>query len=135
MRAVPSLVAPPTSSAAEALLRARHDLGKYVAFACRCVPEGASDTELREALEADLLRTRSTPPAGCDAVWAGVRPELVAAGVEVAALDAVVTELAARGRRLASLDRAALLDTVAAAIALGDTLRALHRQAAAGADA
>lgn len=122
---------PPPAGAADALLRARHDLGKYVAFACRCLPEVATDAELREALTSDLLYTRSNPPAGCAEVWAGLRPELHDAGVDVAALDAAVAGLAARAGRLAALDRAALLATVAEAVSLGDALRALHRQAVA----
>lgn len=130
MSHAPALSHPP-AGAAEALLRARHDLGKYVAFACRCLPEGASDAELREALSADLLHTRSNPPAGCIEVWQELCPELQAAGVDVAELERAVGDLGARARGLDALERPALLDTVRAAIALGDTLRALHRLAVA----
>ena len=49
---------------AEQLGRLKHDLGKYICFRQRWLPEDAPTDERREALVADLLQTRSGP-SGC----------------------------------------------------------------------
>lgn len=115
---------------ADAADRARHDLGKYVCFQARGLGEDASEAELRDALAQDLRRTRSGPAGvrGVAELWAELRPPLAAAGVEP--IDALVADLAERAARLDTLDRPALLDTVARARALADDLRALARRLA-----
>ena len=57
----------------------RHDLGKYVVFQLRWLPPEPSDGELREALEADLARTRSGGGLveSAPQLWARLRPPLV----------------------------------------------------------
>jgi hypothetical protein len=127
-------VVPSGADAVEALSRARHDLGKYVACASRCLPDDASESDLRDALRADLCSTRSSPPSNCGEVWAGLRPDLIATGVSLAAIDAAVALLVSRAEALDQLARAELLDTVVRAVALGDVLRAMHRAALAQVD-
>ncbi len=63
----------------EHLRSLRHDLGKYVAFQLRWLPEQPSDDELREALLADLARTRSAGERveSAPALWARLRAPLV----------------------------------------------------------
>ena len=63
-----------------------------------------------------------------------MRPDLVATGVAVAAIDAAVALLVSRAEALDQLARAELLDTVVRAVALGDVLRAMHRAALAQVD-
>ncbi|MCO4743199.1 MAG: hypothetical protein KC912_00320 [Proteobacteria bacterium] len=59
--------------------RIKHDLGKYVAFQARWLPDDPADDELREALVADLLSTRRGPDGSMDAlqVWDAFRAPLV----------------------------------------------------------
>lgn len=119
----------------EAVARARHDLGKYVALQARCLEPGASADELRAVLNADLNHTRSSPDASCAELWAGLRGPLIDAGLghaELTALDATILTLAERGARLGELPAAALHETAAIAIDLGEHLRGLHRQLLAG---
>lgn len=110
----------------EAAARARHDLGKYVAFQTRWTGVDAPPEALREALRADLLRTRSGPAGTADAatVWAELRGPLLPAGVD--AIDALVARLAAYGARLDTLDPAGLREAATLALRLGDELKALH---------
>lgn len=119
---------------AEAVGRARHDLGKYVALSARCLEPGASAPELRAALAADLNATRSSPRAACGELWAELRPGLVAADVdpaEIAALDGMMGSLGAGATHLDTLPLAALQELARTAIAVGDRLRAMHRRALA----
>lgn len=119
----------------EAVARARHDLGKYVALQARCLEPGASAQDLRSALDADLNHTRSSPDATCAELWAGLRGPLVEAGLgnaELAALDATILALADRGARLGELSAVALQETARVAIDLGEHLRGLHRRLLAG---
>lgn len=98
----------------EAADRVRHDLGKYVAFSLRFLPEAPSDAELREALRDDLCRTRRDASGARDVgeVWADVRRSLPTEdpsfSAHVAALDAAVAGLVATAARLDALDRPAL---------------------------
>lgn len=57
----------------------RHDLGKYMVFQLRWLPGAPSDHELRCALEADLVRTRSAGETveSAPRLWARLRPPLV----------------------------------------------------------
>jgi hypothetical protein len=57
----------------------RHDLGKYMVFQLRWLPPEPSDADLREALDADLNRTRSGGGRveSAPAIWARLRPGLV----------------------------------------------------------
>lgn len=113
---------------AEAFARARHDLGRYVCFQARGLEEDAPADVLREALAADLRRTRSGPGGVEDlaAVWARVRPPLAAAGVEE--VDRRVAELAEAAARLETMDLAELRETAARARELADLIRALARR-------
>ncbi len=115
----------------DAVARARHDLGKYIAFQVRSLDPGSSDDDVRSALDADLNHTRSTPDATCAQVWAGLRSVLLDAGLnpgEVHGVDEVISTLSDRAARLEHLDSVALGSTVALSLALGDRLRALHRR-------
>lgn len=110
----------------EAAARARHDLGKYVAFQARGLDADAPVEELRAALREDLIRTRKGP-AGVESaaeLWRALREPLLPAGVE--AIDALVVDLDARAARLDTLDGAALVETAALARRLADALRDLH---------
>ena len=59
--------------------RLKHDLGKYVSFQARWLPDSASVEMVAEAVRADLLSTRRGPAGEQDAleVWQGFRPVLV----------------------------------------------------------
>lgn len=119
-----------TEALLDAVAKARHDLGRYVAFQARSLEPGASDADLRASLDADLNHTRSTPDASCADVWAGLRGAVVAEGLgasELGAIDAAVAELHRRAGALSSLGTEALWETVALAIDLGERLRSLHR--------
>ncbi len=63
----------------EQLNALRHDLGKYLVFQLRWLPPEPTDDELREALEADLARTRTSGDLveSGPALWARLRPVLV----------------------------------------------------------
>ncbi len=58
----------------------KHDLGKYVAFQLRCLPDDASLNELEEALRADVLQTRRSAQQTENAldVWQRLRAQIVA---------------------------------------------------------
>ena len=122
----------------DAVARARHDLGKYVAFQVRSLDPTASDADLRSALDADLNHTRSTPDADCAQVWAELRGPLAAAGLsgeDLYPMDAAVIQLRGRALALDHLSTGILWETVTLAITLGDQLRALHRALLAEAQA
>ncbi len=59
--------------------RLRHDLGKYVAFQVRWLPDPPAVEELRQALQADLARTRQQGASfeSAPSIWARLRPALV----------------------------------------------------------
>jgi hypothetical protein len=63
-----------------------------------------------------------------------LRPDLIATGVSVDAIDAAVALLVSRAEALEQLAHAELWDTVVRAVALGDVLRAMHRAALAQVD-
>ena len=113
-------------SIAEAAARARHDLGKYICFSARWLPDGAPVEELREALRDDLLRTRKGPTGvtGAVALWAELRTPLIPAGIE--AIDARMGRVAALAASLDTLDAPALAEAAALARAVADELRDLH---------
>lgn len=113
---------------ADAADRARHDLGRYVCFQARGLDDDAPAEAWREALVADLRRTRSGPSGTEDvrAVWARVREPLLAAGV--AEVDPLVADLASRADRLEAMSLLELKETAARARALADTLRAMARR-------
>jgi hypothetical protein len=57
----------------------RHDLGKYVVFQIGWLPPDPTDDDLREALLADLVRTRSGGGRieAAPEIWARIEPGLV----------------------------------------------------------
>jgi hypothetical protein len=110
----------------DAAARARHDLGKYIAFQVRWLAPDASADDLRAALRADLLETHRGPDGVADAVtvWRRLRGELEPAGIE--AIDARMDEIAALASRLDELDAAGLRRAADLALAVGDELKALY---------
>ncbi len=110
----------------EAAARARHDLGKYIAFQARWLGPGAAVAELREALREDLLRTHKGPDGATDAatLWRELRVPLQGAGID--AIDALMETIAARSAVIDTLDADALEDTARLARAVADELKALH---------
>ncbi len=117
----------------EALAAARHDLGKYVHFEARWIAEDADATSVREALRADLLRTRRGPRGehGVGKVWADARAEIALAmacdgrPLDLADIDRRVVELAAAAERLDDLSLPELRDVAALARSLAEAIRAL----------
>lgn len=111
--------------------RAKHDLGKYVAFEARWLPPEASDAELLEALRADLLQTRRGPDGseGAAAIWARLRPTLPDCA-EVQAVDAHVIEITENesALRRGEIQRAQLDALAAAARDIAAQLAALARR-------
>jgi hypothetical protein len=111
----------------------RHDLGKYVTFGVRFLGPDPSESDLREALEGDLLRT-ARRPGGDEAawqVWARLRPAELDDDPDVVRIDAGIAAL-----RDADLSggRAALEAAAATAREVADATRSLHRRAAARLD-
>lgn len=119
-------------SLAEATARAKHDLGKYVAFQLRWLGAQASDAELLEALRADVLNTRRGPSGSesAMALWERLRGDLV--GADVGPVDAGIALLQeqAQGLEAGTCSRADLEACSQAALdiarALADLARA-HR--------
>lgn len=110
----------------EAAARARHDLGKYIAFQARWLEPDAPADALREALREDLLRTRKGPDGVVDAatLWQSLRAPLVGAGID--RIDALMATIATRAATLDALDGPTLVDTAALAREVADELKALH---------
>jgi hypothetical protein len=83
----------------DAAKAAHHDLGKYVRFEQRWLPEGCSDAELLDALRADVLETRRgrTGVESAPQLWARLRPALqdLADRAEMQQVDAATAVLAA----------------------------------------
>jgi hypothetical protein len=54
--------------------QAKHDLGKYIAFQSRWLPESATNQDWHQALQSDLLQTRKGPKGVESAVeiWASL---------------------------------------------------------------
>jgi hypothetical protein len=124
----------------------RHDLGKYVAFQLRWLPPEPSDAELREALAADLGRTRAAggEVESAPLLWARLRPALVGAcaldgGGEVdlrddpdlIAIDAAISLIAELLPVLQEADRAQLEAGRRAALGVSDATKRLLSRARA----
>ena len=84
----------------EDLADIRHDLGKYVCFETRFVGTEAPELALREALQADLQRTRCrTLPDGealtetAWALWARLRPVDLEGDPDVLEIDSLIGRL------------------------------------------
>ena len=68
-----------SESPSELTARAKHDLGKYIAFESRWLPADCSDSELLTALQSDILRTANSPTEVKTAfdIWGGLYSTLV----------------------------------------------------------
>lgn len=112
-------------SYAEATQRARHDLGKYICFEARWLPDHADAAALRQALAQDLLKTRAGPSGTTDAItlWAQLKPTLPPA--EIGEIDGWMQQLDQAARHLDTLDTPALWQTAALARKVAEALRAL----------
>ena len=84
----------------EVLADLRHDLGKYVCFETRFVGIDAPEPSLREALVADLRRTRCRRlPSGEEqtetawALWERLRPPQLLDDPDVEEIDALIGQL------------------------------------------
>lgn len=119
---------PTRMSLAEAAARARHDLGKYIAFQTRWVGVDAPAAELREALRADLLNTRAGPGGCADAmsVWRTLRNDLAPAGIDEIERRMLRLELLAGA--LDTLAEPGLREAARLALEVAEELRALHRR-------
>lgn len=116
-------------AALDAARAVRHDLGKYVCFEARWLGEDAPPAELRAALEADLGHTRRGPAGDedCTVVWARLRPEVVALGVQE--IDTLVAELGTALSRLAGMDVGELRHLAQRARELSEACRRLTERA------
>ncbi|MCU0663006.1 MAG: hypothetical protein MUC50_11855 [Myxococcota bacterium] len=114
----------------DALAELKHDLGKYILLPVSFLPEDASQSEVRAALETALMRTRVTPRGGvrgAEDLWSAFSEECresLGPLQSFEELQAVVVRALSWAERLtnpvSSLDRAALqadLAEVSAAIA------------------
>ena len=118
----------------QAAERAKHDLGKYIAFQTRWLPSEASKEDWQEGLVSDLLQTRRGPAGTEDAVAVWRRLRLGFAGMEaepeVVAVDQAIAEIDGRLEDLASgrlsLDELQGLAETAKAIA--SHLATLHKR-------
>ncbi len=81
--------------------RAKHDLGKYVAFQARWLGDDASADQLLEALRQDVRATRRSDAETLAApeLWARLRAPLATelSSADLAPIDAAVARLAAAG--------------------------------------
>ena len=124
----------------------RHDLGKYVVFQLRWLPPEPSEDDLREALEADLARTRSGGGRieSAPAIWARLRLGLVGleplidgsvvelgADADLLAIDAAIATIADTLPRLAQAQRPELERARQAALDAADATRRLLKRARA----
>ncbi len=116
-------------SLSEATARAKHDLGKYVAFQLRWLAPDASDGELLEALRADVLNTRRGPAGRESAVelWSRLRPTL--AGADLNPIDRAIERLAGcvAGIEEGTLTRAEMEECAVAARSIATALAGLAR--------
>jgi hypothetical protein len=116
-----------------------HDLGKYVCFEVRFVEDGASAAVLREALRADLLRTRCRTQADGEVVtetawslWARLRPSGLDDDPDVEEVDGLIAQLESADLG-GDLDHIQQTSTRARAVSAA-TRRLLNRGRAALAD-
>ena len=116
----------------EAVRRARHDLGRYIAFQIRWLPEEPDREALLEALQSDLLHTRRGPAGSEDAwsVWGRVREGLLSLGENdphLQALESLMTTMDSQKEALRSgeADGEALKEMFSMALKVADVLAAL----------
>jgi len=66
----------------EAAAKAKHDLGKYIAFQTRWLPEDANHQDWTKALYSDLVQTRRGPNGveSAVAIWERIRSDFAALG-------------------------------------------------------
>jgi hypothetical protein len=116
-------------SLSDATARAKHDLGKYVAFQLRWLGPDCTDVDLLEALRADVLQTRRGPNGVETAmsIWSRLRPDLLQA--DIAEVDGAVSVLTehARGLEEGTLSRDEMEVCQQAARDIARTLAALAR--------
>jgi hypothetical protein len=82
--------------------QAKHDLGKYIAFQSRWLPDNATLQDWHQALQADLLQTRKGPKGteGAVAIWADLQSGFSALGDDPdiqsvqAAMDRIQAQIA-----------------------------------------
>ena len=114
--------------------RAKHDLGKYVAFQARWLGDDAEAGELLEALRQDVLATRRSDAETLSApeLWAQLRAPLAEhlADAELSPIDAGVARLsaAAPGLTAGSLSLAELHHVADDARVVARELAALTRR-------
>ena len=113
----------------EAADRVRHDLGKYVHLEARWLGEDSTESEYREALRTDLLRTRRGPNGDEDfrTLWSRLRPSVES--FDTREVDEVVAALALDVPRLGELDLPGLRAVGQRAHKLGEACRRLSEQA------
>lgn len=119
----------------EHLARLKHDLGKYICFRQRWLPEDADPATVRDALAADLLQTRSGPAATVDArqVWQEFSPWFHDEGLheqpDGAALVAGLERLWPVLDALAADDEVDLARATADCREVSERIRSLHASA------
>jgi len=119
----------------EAAAAARHDLGKYIAFELRWIGESASDEDLLSALQADVLRTRSSNGTVLDAVvvWNGVRKglaELIGQDDDLTAVEQAMSRIESHlpGLSQGALEHAEMKACAADAFLVSNHLEAFYRR-------
>lgn len=133
-------------SALEALLtivgRAKHDLGKYMAMDLRWLPPDTTAHDLRQALRADLCRTRTgVHTETAVQIWARFRRQLVGEAsqhgsapvqllgdVDFITIDQAMARIAEGIPRIDHLPMAELLELKTQALAAAEGLHRLHRR-------
>ncbi len=124
----------------------RHDLGKYVAFQLRWLPPEPGDEDLREALVADLARTRAAGDdvASAPALWDRFLPALVGQAPlsdgarvslegdpDICAIDEAIDIIRATLPELERAPRPELETARAAALEVASATKRLQRRARA----
>ena len=120
----------PLLAAAE---RAKHDLGKYIAFQVRWMPHDADAQQWREGLVSDLLNTRRGPSGTEDAVsiWGRLRPALASiAEPEIQGVDEAMAQIEEQlpGLQAASLTIEEMQALAETAKRVASHLSALHKK-------
>jgi hypothetical protein len=118
----------------ESAAKAKHDLGKYIAFQSRWLPDDAGVEDWTQALRSDLMETRRGPDGseGAVEIWARLKPDFATlqGDPDIHQIDGAMLRIGAGLPYLESggLDLSALHTMAEDARCVATHLAALHRR-------